>query len=85
MERATPDAIIFMGLPGSGKGTQAKLLGETLGFDHFSTGDKFKELRNQDSALGQLVKEAYDNGKLLPDWFATYLFEDKVLNVASSF
>lgn len=72
-----------MGLPGSGKGTQAKLMAERNGWRHFSTGDKFKALRDGDGALSERVKEAYDSGKLLPDWFATYLFEEEVLNLDS--
>ena len=70
-----------MGLPGSGKGTQAKLLAARHGWRHFSTGDKFKALRDGEGALSARVKEAYDSGKLLPDWFATYLFEEEVLNM----
>lgn len=75
------NTIVFMGLPGSGKGTQAKLLAERNGWRHFSTGDKFKVLRDGEGALSASVKEAYDAGKLLPDWFATYLFEHEVLNL----
>lgn len=70
-----------MGLPGSGKGTQAKKLAERLGWTHFSTGDRFKELREEASPIGARVKESYDAGKYAPDWFATYLFEDTVLNL----
>lgn len=80
MERAT-NSVLLIGLPGSGKGTQAKVLAERFGWEHFSTGECFKALRNEDSAIGNLVKQAYDNGKLLPDWFADYLFEKAILNL----
>lgn len=73
------DTVLFVGRPGSGKGTQAKRLCEKMGWTHFSTGDRFKALRDEDSALGRQVREAYDAGRLLPDWFATYLFEDQIL------
>ncbi|MBI2637865.1 MAG: nucleoside monophosphate kinase, partial [Candidatus Sungbacteria bacterium] len=33
-----PKAVIFMGLPGSGKGTQADIVSERFGFFHFDTG-----------------------------------------------
>jgi len=73
---------VFMGLPGSGKGTQAKLLAETLGFERFSTGDRFRELREGEGALADRVRAAYDSGLLFPDWFATYLFENAMLNLS---
>lgn len=75
------NTVLLMGLPGSGKGTQAKKLASRLGWTHFSTGDKFKELREEQGPLGAKVKETYDSGKYAPDWFATYLFEDTVLNL----
>lgn len=80
MDRATT-TVLLMGLPGSGKGTQAKKLAERLGWTHFSTGDKFKELREDTGPLGAKVKETYDTGKYAPDWFATYLFEHTALNL----
>lgn len=76
MEQHGINTILLMGRPGSGKGTQAKMLADRFGWTHFSTGDRFKVLRDEDSALGKNVREAYDAGKLLPDWFATYLFQD---------
>lgn len=79
MER--PNTVLFIGRPGSGKGTQAKTLCDKLGWTHFSTGDQFKTLRDDTTALGNRVRAAYDEGKLLPDWFATYLFEKTVLDL----
>lgn len=73
--------VILTGRPGSGKGTQAKRLAEEYGWLHFSTGDKFRELRNGEGALAARVREAYDSGELLPDWFASYLFEDMALSL----
>lgn len=68
--------IFLFGRPGSGKGTQAKLLADKFGWSIFSTGEKFKVMREEDTAIGQRVKEAYDSGKLTPDWLASYMFED---------
>ncbi len=42
----------------------------------------FKELRNGTGPLAEKVKETYDNGRYAPDWFATYLFEDVLLNAS---
>lgn len=74
------NTIILTGRPGSGKGTQGKLLAQAKGWVHFSTGEQFKMLREEDSVLGNRVKDIFDSGKLLPDWFATYLFEKAILN-----
>jgi adenylate kinase len=80
MEHATK-TIVLMGLPGSGKGTQGNILADRVNGIRFSTGDRFRELRAGEGALSKRVSEAYDSGKLFPDWFATYLFEDAVLNL----
>lgn len=84
MENTKVQTLFLFGRPGSGKGTQAKLLAEKLGWSVFSTGTKFKEIRDGNGALSERVREAYDAGKLGPDWFASYLFEETVLNLAPS-
>jgi adenylate kinase len=73
--------ILFMGRPGSGKGTQAKLLADKLGSPIFSTGTIFKQLRDGADALSERIRGTYDAGKLMPDWFASYLFEDFFLKL----
>jgi len=59
--------IIFLGPPGSGKGTQAKLLSKNKNFLHISTGDLFREEIEKKTALGLKVKSYIDQGKLVPD------------------
>lgn len=71
-----------MGKTGSGKGTQSELLAKKLGYRIFSTGDEFRKLRKQDNFLGGLVRGAYDQGLLMPHWFASYIFEDALLQLA---
>ena len=73
--------ILFTGRPGSGKETQARRLAEETGYHLFSTGERFRELREHRDSLGARVKEVYDTGKLLPSWFAEYLFEDALLKI----
>ena len=73
--------IVFMGRPGSGKETQANLLSEKTGFAVFSTGKKFRELRERTDVLGTHVRHAYDTAKLLPVWFAEFLFEEALFNL----
>ena len=61
------DAIIFIGPQGSGKGTQAKLFAEKLGFFYLGTGAMLREIATHDDAQGKQVKETIDHGKLLDD------------------
>jgi adenylate kinase len=81
MEGLKTNTVIITGRPGSGKGTQGKMLAESQGWIHFSTGEQFRMLREEENGLGALVRSVYDTGKLLPDWFATYLFERAILNI----
>lgn len=74
--------ILFVGKPGSGKETQAKLLAEKIGFSVFSTGQRFREIKEEDGNLGRRVKEAVDKGLLLPAWLASYLFQEAILHVS---
>lgn len=61
-----PKVIYVMGPPGGGKGTQAELLAQKIGYVRFSTGDAFREVSRQDTDLGRRVKETIDNGYLAP-------------------
>ena len=58
--------ILLFGAPGSGKGTQGKILGTIPGFFHSSTGDIFRSLDLQ-SPTGRTVWEYVSKGKLVPD------------------
>lgn len=59
--------VILLGGPGSGKGTQAELLQERLGFTHVASGDLFRENINNQTELGLLAKGYIDQGQLVPD------------------
>ena len=54
--------IYVMGPPGAGKGTQAEMLAQKIGYERFSTGDAFRAISRQDTDLGRQVKEVIDNG-----------------------
>ena len=58
---------IFLGPPGAGKGTQAKLLAEHSGLAHISTGDILRDEIRAGSELGRAVKAVMDAGNLVPD------------------
>ena len=47
--------IVLLGAPGSGKGTQASLIGEKFGLPHVSTGDMFRENIREKTPLGVLA------------------------------
>ncbi len=59
-------ALLLFGVPGAGKGTQGKALGQLPGFFHVSSGDIFRSLP-PDSELGQQVREYTNRGELVPD------------------
>ncbi len=84
MEHATATAVLLIGRPGSGKGTQTKMLAQTLGWKRLSSGDRFKEIRDGAGPLAERVRAVYDIGKFMPDWFADYLVEDVLLNMDSN-
>lgn len=82
MQQPSISTVILTGRPGSGKGTQAKRLAERFSWTHFSTGDRLKVLRDGEGPIAASIREAYDAGRLIPDWFANYLFEGEVLALA---
>ena len=59
--------IILFGPPGSGKGTQAKLLAEKFHILHISTGDLLREAVTKQTPLGLNAKSYLDAGALVPD------------------
>jgi adenylate kinase len=59
-------AILLFGAPGSGKGTQGKILGTIPGFYHSATGNIFRSLDLQ-SEMGRVFWEYAGKGKLVPD------------------
>ena len=59
-------AILLFGAPGSGKGTQGKILGAVPNFYHFSCGEVFRNLR-PDSELGRIFLDYSSRGELVPD------------------
>jgi adenylate kinase len=59
--------FIIMGIQGSGKGTQAKLLAEDLELEHFSVGDIFRWNVQHHTKLGAQVKRIMASGRLVGD------------------
>ena len=59
--------IIFLGAPGSGKGTQATYVAQKLNLVHFASGDLFRQAVEQGTELGMQVKSYMEKGVLVPD------------------
>jgi len=59
--------LIFLGPPGSGKGTQAQLLSELFGLLHISTGDILRKAIAQKTPLGEKAQSYVERGDLVPD------------------
>jgi len=70
--------LVFLGAPGSGKGTQAKILSEKKKFFHISTGDLFREEIAKQSELGKKVKDIISQGKLVSDDIVINVIENKI-------
>jgi adenylate kinase len=68
--------LVFLGPPGAGKGTQAKLLSQRMGFLHLSTGDILREAVKNQTPLGKKAKEYMDRGELVPDELIVQLIEE---------
>lgn len=59
--------IVIFGIQGSGKGTQAKLLSEKLGYQHVNIGDLLRDQVSRGTELGKLVDSVISNGELVDD------------------
>jgi len=59
--------MVFIGPPGIGKGTYAKVVSQKYGIPHISTGDIFREEIAKGTELGLKIKEYVEKGLLVPD------------------
>ncbi len=70
--------IVLLGAPGSGKGTQAKLMVERLGLPHISTGVLLRNAAKRGTALGLKAKSIIDKGELVPDDIMSDMIEERL-------
>jgi adenylate kinase len=67
LQRILPMRLVFLGPPGSGKGTQARLLSERLGLKAIGMGDILREAVRGGTPLGKQVAQYLASGRLAPD------------------
>ena len=72
--------IIFIGPPGSGKGTIAEKIVSKYSLTHLSTGDMLREHIKAGTELGKLAKGYIDQGHLVPDDLIIGIVQDKIQN-----
>lgn len=70
--------IIFLGPPGSGKGTQGVLLSKSLQIPEISTGDMLRQAVAEKTLLGQQVEDIINQGHLVPDDLIVSVIEERI-------
>ncbi len=70
--------IIFLGPPGSGKGTYASRLSPILRIPHISTGDIFREEARKNTQLGKKVASYMSKGELVPDTLTVQVLKKRI-------
>jgi adenylate kinase len=71
-------AIIFLGPPGAGKGTQSKLVANRYNVPHLSTGDMLRDAITRGTELGQMAKPIMERGELVPDGIVMGMVEERL-------
>jgi adenylate kinase len=70
--------LILLGPPGTGKGTQAKLVAQRQSLLHVSSGDLFREALQEGTDLGRQAKTYMDRGELVPDEVTIAMIEERI-------
>jgi adenylate kinase len=76
--------LIFLGPPGSGKGTQASRLAEQFDLTHISSGDLFRAAAAADDELGAELRSWLDTGDLVPDELVFRMLSEPILEAERS-
>jgi adenylate kinase len=70
--------LILLGAPGTGKGTQAKVLAERRGWLHLSSGEMLRENVANETKLGKAAKAYMDKGALVPDELVIEMLVERI-------
>jgi len=73
--------VIFLGPPGSGKGTQAKMVSERLGIPQISTGDMLRSAVREGTPMGLKAKAMMDSGALVADEVVVGIVQERLAKV----
>jgi adenylate kinase len=71
-------AVILLGPPGAGKGTQAQRISQRYGLPHLSTGDMFRDNIQRGTELGRKAKPLLERGELVPDEIVLGMVETRI-------
>ncbi len=71
-------AVILLGAPGAGKGTQAQRIAQRYRLPHLSTGDMFRDNIQRDTDLGRKAKPLMERGQLVPDEIVLGMVADRI-------
>jgi adenylate kinase len=70
--------IVLLGVPGAGKGTQAKRLSAVLALPHISSGDLFREHLKHGTPTGEEAQKYLSKGELVPDGITIEMIEERL-------
>ena len=71
-------AVILLGPPGAGKGTQAQRIAQRYQLPHLSTGDMFRDNIQRETELGRKAKPLLERGELVPDEIVLGMVEARI-------
>jgi len=71
-------AVILLGPPGAGKGTQAQRIAQRYHLPHLSTGDMFRDHIRRETELGRQAKPLLERGELVPDEIVVGMVADRI-------
>jgi adenylate kinase len=70
--------LVFLGPPGSGKGTYSKRIADLTCVPHISTGDIFREAIHKNTALGKRVHKYLSRGELVPNDITNRILRERI-------
>jgi adenylate kinase len=85
VNESSHDRLVILGPPGAGKGTQGKLLAETLRLRHIASGDLVRQHQANETALGVASQTYYSLGLLVPDVITFQIVLPAVLEASNGF